>query len=214
MADKIEALIAALAAASVADDACNHYAPTDDFNAVRRQNLRLYLAEMVALSPPVLLVGEAPGYQGCRRSGIPFTSDAIILDPSVGVPVFGPDQGYQMSPEYEKVRKEPSATIVWQTIAQTEFCPLIWSAYPFHPHKKEKPLSNRAPRAGELEQGREFLTMVLALVDIQTVIAVGNNAAKSLTAMDVDHVKVRHPSHGGKADFVAGFAAVVAQYQG
>ncbi|MFC1960676.1 uracil-DNA glycosylase [Chloroflexota bacterium] len=214
MVDKIEQFIQQLAVATTASDATNHYALDSDYNAVRRENLRLYLTEMLRLEPPVLLVGEAPGYQGCRRSGIPFTSDAIMLDPPEGVQLFGLDLGFRMSPEYEKARKEPSATIVWQTIAQTGFCPLIWSAYPFHPHKKDKPLSNRAPRAGELEQGREFLAMVLELIDLPTVIAVGNNAAKSLTALEIKFVKVRHPSHGGKAEFVAGFEAVAAQYQG
>lgn len=212
MQDKIDAFIAALAAAPVAEDAYNQYAHDDPHNAVRRENLRRYLQDMAARSPQVLLVGEAPGYQGCRRSGVPFTSDFILLKPPDGVPLFGEANGYRMAAEYDKPRKEPSATIVWQGIAEIGLLPLIFSAYPFHPHKKDKPLSNRAPRAAELEAGRAFLREIMALFQPETVIAVGNNAAKSLAVMDVEAVKVRHPSHGGKADFLAGFEAVAARY--
>lgn len=212
MTRQFDDFIETLAAADVAEDAYNQYAPHDEYNAIRRENLRLYLTEMAARDPKVMLVGEAPGYQGCRRCGVPFTSDFILLNPPEGVPILGEAAGYRMSPEYDKPRKEPSATIVWNTIAQTGLVPLIFSAYPFHPHKKGKALSNRAPRAAELEAGQDYLRMVLELFNIETVMAVGNKAEKSLTVMGVDFVKLRHPSHGGKPEFVAGFEAVASQY--
>ncbi|GAB4569120.1 MAG: uracil-DNA glycosylase [Anaerolineae bacterium] len=212
MTDWIDRFIDRLAAAEVAEDAFNQYALDDGINAVRRENFRLYLHQMAAREPRVLLVGEAPGYQGCRRCGVPFTSDYILLNPPEGVPIFGAEAGYRMSPEYDKPRKEPSATIVWTTIGQTELLPVIFSAYPFHPFKKGKPLSNRAPRAAELAQGREFLAEMLTLFPFEAVLAVGNNAEKSLQALDVPYVKLRHPSHGGKAEFVAGFEAVARQF--
>lgn len=41
-------------------------------------NLKLYLKKMLKIKPKYLLVGEAPGYKGCRWSGIPFTSEEIL----------------------------------------------------------------------------------------------------------------------------------------
>jgi uracil-DNA glycosylase len=212
MSHAIDTFIEKLAAAEVAEDAFNQYGHADPHNAIRRDNLRLYLAQMAARDPKVLLVGEAPGYQGCRRSGVPFTSDFILLNPPDGVPILGEAAGYRMSPEYGKPRKEPSATIVWETIGQTGLVPLIFSAYPFHPFRSGKALSNRAPRASELEAGRPYLSDVLSMFDFEVVMAVGNTAEKSLAELDIEFVKLRHPSHGGKAEFVAGFAAVAERF--
>lgn len=57
----------------------NPYSDNDPFGAVRRKNLQIYLENMKILKPKVLLVGEAPGYNGCRYSGIPFTSERIMM---------------------------------------------------------------------------------------------------------------------------------------
>ena len=209
MRASFEDFVNQLAIVEVDDDAFNQYAEGSESNAVRRNNLGLYLRQMAELEPRVMLVGEAPGYQGCARSGVPFTSDAILLDPPEGVPIFGADSGFRMAPEFDKPRKEPSATIVWETIATGGLVPLIWSAFPFHPHKPGQPLSNRAPRASEVALGEEFLVELLNEFKPEMVVAVGNTADRSLTNLEVEHMKVRHPSQGGKADFVAGFLAVV-----
>ncbi len=42
--------------------------------AIRQANLSSFL-DSLPERPPVLLVGEAPGWHGCRFSGIPFTSE-------------------------------------------------------------------------------------------------------------------------------------------
>lgn len=204
--------VEALAAQDVAVDAANMYAHGSAFNDVRRRNLRLYLAQMLDLRPRVLLVGEAPGYLGCRRTGVPFCSEHTLMRPPEGVPLLGEASGYRLSGEFNTIRKEPSGTIVWQTLADTGFFPMIWAAFPYHPHQKGKPMSNRAPRASDLEIGRGFLTTILDMFQPEEVVAVGNHADKTLGALDIPHVKVRHPSHGGKADFVAGFRAVAERY--
>ena len=37
------------------------------------------LLQHFACNPIMILVGEAPSYQGCRFSGVPFTSQKVIL---------------------------------------------------------------------------------------------------------------------------------------
>ncbi len=41
-------------------------------------NLGLYLDFFFKLNNNILLIGEAPGYNGCRITGIPFTSGSVI----------------------------------------------------------------------------------------------------------------------------------------
>ena len=45
---------------------------------IRSWNLNLYLENMKKIAPKILLLGEAPGYNGCGLTGIPFTSEKII----------------------------------------------------------------------------------------------------------------------------------------
>ncbi len=200
--------IARLAAAAVSERACNQYAG----NAVRRRNLRLYLEELSAIGPALLLVGEAPSYRGGRLTGIPFVSETVMLR---GVPIASPPgtilgqaHGYRKATAGPQRSTEASATMVWGTIRGMEPLPLLWNAFPFHPFHAGDPHSNRVPDKGELATGQPFLAALLALFSIERVVAVGNQASFSLQKMGIDHVKVRHPSQGGKNRFVEGMRQV------
>ncbi len=183
----------------------NQYSPDSPHNEVRRENLRLYLEEMAVRSPKILLVGEAPGYRGCRLSGIPFTSEAMMLE---GVPahgVLGKARGYQKTSEWPQPAREQTATIVWETLASLPHLPLFfWNVVPFHPHKPGNPWSNRRPRAAEIEQGISFLLELVKIFGIQHIVAVGKTADCELGRRGIPNYKVRHPARGGKREFVAG----------
>jgi uracil-DNA glycosylase len=165
--------------------------------------LRRYLDQMQPRRPVILLVGEAPGYRGCRLTGIPFVSPAI-LQASTMSGLLGADGGWQSSGEWSNIQRESSATIVWETLAGLRPLPLLWNAFPFHPHQPGRPQTNRTPKRSELEWGRPFLHHLLQLFPIQTIIAVGNKAEQALTSWEIAHSKVRHPSHGGKLAFMTG----------
>ncbi|HUP47242.1 MAG TPA: uracil-DNA glycosylase [Thermoanaerobaculia bacterium] len=211
MPSRLDRFIAALASAEVSDRACNQYSRLcGDLraNAIRRRNLRLYLHEIEAVGPATLLVGEAPSHRGGRLTGIPFVSETLLLG---GVEIAGPRRrilgaahGYRRATSAGRPSTEASATMVWETIRAIDPLPMLWNAVPFHPFHRGHPDSNRVPDSAELALGRPFIEMLLRLFPIRQVVAVGNQAAGSLTRLGIGHEKVRHPSQGGKGAFVDG----------
>lgn len=208
---QIDALIRELSLAQLPGDAFNQYAPGDVNNAIRRANLRLYLLAMAARDLQTLLVMEAPGYRGCRLTGIPVTSRKVLLEGLPALSLFGREAGFRDVADagFERVYGEQSATIVWSTLSDLGALPLIWNAFPFHPQRAGKPDSNRRPRPLEIALGAEFLRRIMAIWDFKQVIAVGNVAFETLRDLSLNCRKVRHPAHGGKKDFVAGLTALL-----
>ena len=101
--------------------------------------------------------------------------------------------------------------MVWSTIAAIEPLPLLWNAFPFHPFHADQPDSNRVPSAAELLLGQPFIEQLLRLFPIERIVAIGKQAALSLTRLGIAHDKVRHPSQGGKQLFVEGMARIGGQ---
>jgi len=206
---RFDRLINELSTTHVSDRACNQFSRIEGDlrgNAIRRRNLRLYLEELDAIGPRMLLIGEAVSYRGGRLSGIAFVSEALMLagvDTANGQ-ILGGDHGYRKATPGPKLSTEASATMVWETIRAIDPLPLLWNAFPFHPFKEGNVLSNRAPTPAELEIGSRFIARLTRLFDFAQIVAIGNQAAASLTKMGIEHQKVRHPSQGGKPEFVAG----------
>jgi len=205
---EIDTFIDVLSRTRTEDDAYNEYAKTGDGanNALRRDNLRRYLQTMAERQPRTLLVMEAPGYRGCRLTGVPVTSRKVLLEGVPALHMFGEQAGYRRTDDagFDHIYGEQSATIVWNTLADLQRVPLIWNTFPFHPHKAEKPLTNRRPRKAEMRDGARLLSYLLDLYGPKQVIAVGNVAHETLLDLGIACDKVRHPAQGGKRDFVAG----------
>jgi uracil-DNA glycosylase len=163
--------------------------------AIRRANLFRFL-DSLPERPPVLLVGEAPGWHGCRFSGLPFTSEAQFLSGSL------PFEG-QISSHLGAPHAESSATIFWQTMKPYHPHFFVWCSLPFHPYRHGQPLSNRTPTRRELQTCLPILSEVLRLLAPQQVLAVGRQAQQALQWLDVPAQAVRHPSHGGAPQFKA-----------
>lgn len=195
-----------LARTDVGASCCNPYALNRTrANKIRRANLSYYLEERARFRPKFLLVGEALGHRGGRVTGIPFVSHHLLMTH----PWYGAD-GYQPLPK-APLSGEATSTIMHTVLGDIALRPLLWNAFPFHPHKPNNQSSNRKPTAGELAIGRTFLQTLIERMEIETIVAVGNSAEKALTQLSIPHHKVRHPSHGGKRDFEAGLRQLTQQ---
>jgi hypothetical protein len=199
-----------LSLVQTAPDAYNQLGAGDNpYNAIRRANLQRYLEDVAARQSKIVLIGEAPGYRGMRLTGIPMVSRRILREGVPELAMFGTVRGYRDVPEpgFEAIQSEQTATILWSILPELGIVPLVWGAFPFHPHQPGKPLSNRKPRASEVKIGEPFVRDLLDMFAPQKVIAVGNVGYGLLTSMGVPCVKIRHPAQGGKNDFVAGLRA-------
>jgi uracil-DNA glycosylase len=88
---------------------------------------------------------------------------------------------------------EATATIVQRTLAELELEVLCWNVVPTHPGTA---VSNRRPTRDEAAQAWPFLG---ELASSRRILAVGRLAASATGAP-----YIRHPSHGGAAEFRAG----------
>ncbi|MDV8150010.1 uracil-DNA glycosylase [Arthrobacter sp. B10-11] len=193
--------LAAVATGPGCNNFFNHAVPA---NAQRQRNLGIYLQEMLDRSPKVLLVGEAPGFRGMRITGVPFTNRTMFEGPANSFGLFGPGKGYVLPAEAAGIPSEPTATVMWQVLSELEFLPLLWSACPWHTHVPGRPLSNRTPKPAEAALGTPFWQALTQLFPIESVVAVGNVAHRSLQRSGFDVPKIRHPAHGGRAGFKRG----------
>lgn len=149
--------------------------------------------------PEFLLIGEAPGYQGCHFSGVAFTNESLLV--SGTIPRVTLNGRITTRP---KPWCEPSATIVWGQLHAMGIADrtVMWNAFAWHPHKPGEPMSNRAPDRSELAAGAKVLKAVLANFPTARVVAVGNVAAAALQRAYVRvHATARHPSMGGASKF-------------
>lgn len=176
-------------------------------NADIADNLRVYLTQMSkAKGKRMLLVGEAPGYKGCKITGIPFTSGRIFE--KVNHP-FLKKIGRQLT--FNKIESENTATIVWSYLSSKRRVPLFWNSFPFHPHPKDNVNKNRAPSVEEVKLGSHYLKKLHTIYQPDTVAGIGHKgvecAKKSFPNENI--IYIRHPSYGGKLDFIDGMNKII-----
>lgn len=182
----------------------NLYAGNTPNSSIRKHNLRLYLKNMKNLNPNILLLGEAPGYKGCRLTGVPFTSEKILKKH-----LFFINQGFQIINQHPE--SEQSATIVWNTLQNFKNKPLIWNIFPFHPFDGKNCNTNRTPNKKELEFGKQLMIKLLQLFNIELIVAIGRKAESQISDLNIKYKYVRHPANGGKNKFVQGIYEILQQ---
>lgn len=163
------------------------------------------LAAHLDCNPAYILCGEAPGFQGCRHSGIAFTSEKQLVAGSIPrVPKID-KATFINRPPYT----EPSATIVWRTLHQHGIAErtLLWNAVQLHPHKPNNHKSNRTPTHEEIALGVPALLLLSEFFPGAKFVAIGNQAESLLKKIPITtEKKVRHPSFGGAKEFAIGIS--------
>ncbi len=146
-------------------------------------------------NPDLILTGEAPGYAGARYTGIPFTSERLLIEGAI--PRVDSLNGTRITTR-NRPWSEPSATIIWGHLHRLGLAEstVLWNAVPFHPEGKT-PLSNRTPTKSEKDAYMDILIAFLRLYPDTTIGALGNVASESLKRLNVKHTRIRHPANGG-----------------
>lgn len=204
-------------------DAQNDIGPSAP--AIRRNQLHAYLQERLGKAN-LAIIGEALGYRGGHFTGIPMTSERMLLgkQPDIVAALYerrnlyhrAGDGGHRpplqilagIKPRRtSKPQKcpdgfsEATATIVWGTLVQLGLKPdqfVLWNAFPWHPFDSRRGLlSNRMPNKSERAVGLPVLKAFLELFSCDQVVALGKIAAAQLERLGVNAYCVRHPASGG-----------------
>jgi uracil-DNA glycosylase len=191
---------------------------------IRRRHLRAYLRNRLG-KVKLVVIGEALGYRGGHFTGIPMTSERILLGKRKDIAAAlceHRNRNLQASGGHRpplqiiagiKPRRtsnpkerpdgfsEPTATIVWSSLLQLGLRPeefVLWNAFPWHSFDPRRGLlSNRMPNKLERSAGLAVLKVFLDLFPCDEIVALGNIAASQLKELNVECRRVRHPASGG-----------------
>jgi Uracil DNA glycosylase superfamily len=175
--------------------------------AIRRKQLCACLRKRLGKAK-LAVIGEALGYRGGHFSGIPMTSERILLGKKK-------DDGIEPEHVFSSIKprrtsnpqkcpdgfSEPTATIVWGSLLRLGLKPeqfVLWNAFPWHSFDPRRGmLSNRMPNKSERSAGLAVLKAFLDLFPCDEIVALGNVAASQLQELNVESHRVRHPASGG-----------------
>jgi hypothetical protein len=179
-------------------------------SSIRRKQLAAYLHKRLGKAR-LVVIAEALGYRGGHFTGIPMTSERILL---------GKKRDGGIKPEYvfsspagagpcqtSNPKKcpngfsEPTATIVWGSLLGLGLKPeqfVLWNAFPWHSFDQRRGmLSNRMPTRRERSAGLSVLKAFIGLFPCNEIVALGNVAASQLKELNIESHRVRHPASGG-----------------
>jgi uracil-DNA glycosylase len=180
--------------------------------AIRRKHLAVYFRERLGKAR-LAIVGEGLGYRGGHFSGIPMTSERMLLGKQPVI-LAGIKPRRTSKPSIcADGFSEPTATIVWGALLKTGVLPdqfVLWNAFPWHSFDPRRgPLSNRMPNKSEQLSGCPVLKDFLELFPCEQIVALGKIAGARLEQLGVDAHCVRHPASGGAKLFRRQIARIV-----
>jgi uracil-DNA glycosylase len=180
--------------------------------AIRRSQLRAYLQKRLG-NANLAIIGEALGYRGGHFSGIPMTSERMLLANQQHI-IAGIKPRRTSKPNVCRDGfSEPTATIVWRALLKIGVLPdefVLWNAFPWHSFDRRRGLlSNRMPNKSEQLSGRPVLKAFLELFPCEQIVALGKIAARQLEQLGFNVHCVRHPASGGAKLFRQQIAKIV-----
>jgi uracil-DNA glycosylase len=179
---------------------------------IRRKHLAVYLRERIDKAR-LAIVGEALGYRGGHFSGIPMTSERMLLRKQPDITAGIKPRRTSKPSVCPNGFTEPTATIVWGALLRLGLKPdqfVLWNAFPWHSFDPRRGmLSNRMPNKSEQLSGRPVLKAFLELFPCDPIVALGKIAAAQLEQLGFDAHGVRHPASGGAKLFRQQIARIV-----
>ncbi|OZM57185.1 hypothetical protein CIB95_06880 [Lottiidibacillus patelloidae] len=138
--------------------------------SIQLYNLYKYLRKMNSYEPSILILGEHPHFAREARTGIPFTSEHVIVKMNDRHGVLEKDV-YKLI----GIRKDSFSALLWGQINKMSNPPLLWNLFPFYPHQENSPSNHRSLTIQEMEWGNQLLLKILeAYPSITKVFVIGN----------------------------------------
>jgi hypothetical protein len=170
-----------------------------DAARLRRKNLELFLEAALEMRVEEIWIARDLGYRGGRRTGVPLT-DEVHLE-GVGRLLGGISlRRATRGP----IVAERTAAVVWKVLDRIDQPVVLWNVFPFHPHERNDPFSNRSHTSTEREQTLPLLKILLKMFEPERLVAIGRDAQLALKDLGIPVTMVRHPSYGGQAEFMSG----------
>jgi uracil-DNA glycosylase len=168
--------------------------------SIRRQQLRAYAQERLG-HVKLVIIGEALGYRGGHFTGIPMTSERMLLRKQQNIVADIKSRRTSKPTVCADGFSEPTATIVWGALLKIGVPPdefVLWNAFPWHSFDPRRGLlSNRMPNKSEQLSGRPVLKAFLELFVCEQIVALGKIAGAQLEQLGLHAHRVRHPASGG-----------------
>lgn len=191
------------------------YDPVNDKSAkspsIRLEQFKSYINCRLGKASTIL-IAEGESYKGAKFTGIAMTDERVLLGLKKTAPFFRGqilDIDGAITSKSDKGMNELTCSVLYNFLYKRDIDPksvVTWNAFPFHPHKPNDPLSNRAPKIEEIEAAHHIHREFFGLFPDCKVISIGNYAAELMDEMGIDCERVRHPAFGG-AKIVTEFLA-------
>lgn len=164
-------------------------------NIIRQENLLKFLYDR--LFAEVIFVGEAPGYNGCRFSGVPFYDEYRLSLLS---------SDYKQSSISKNLKKERTSSIVYNNfnLWKNNLYWVAWNIFPFHPYKNGYKTRNRHPDSFEIIETIELLYSFLQIYKNSKIYAIGRISEYYINNIYKHNKKVEyipHPSWYGAKNY-------------
>lgn len=181
-------------------DICSKY-DKPDAAVIRKRNLHLVIDAALSKGIDSMWFARDLGYRGGRRTGLALTDEVHLVWHAQLLstpPLIRATKGTAMS--------ERTATTVWDALQLINRPIFLWNVFPLHPHEPNDQMTNRCHKKVERKAFQKLNSWLIETLKPKQVIAIGRDAQCSIDELGIKPVKIRHPSYGGKAEFLEGLS--------